>query len=198
MKSILFASLAGAFALAPIHAKEVGKAAPAFTATNLKGESVSLADQAGKVVVLEWVNFDCPFVKKHYASGNLPKLQADYQGKGVVWLTINSGAEGKQGYHEPSKMAEVAAAQKNQATHFLMDTDGTVGKAYDAKVTPHMFIINQKGVLVYNGAVDSKATTDTADVETADKYFVKALDATLAGGQVENATNKPYGCGVKY
>ncbi|MEX1048959.1 MAG: redoxin domain-containing protein [Akkermansiaceae bacterium] len=198
MKSILFASLAGAIALATVNAKEVGKAAPAFAAKNLKGETVSLADHAGKVVVLEWANFSCPFVKKHYQGGNMPKLQADYAAKGVVWLTINSGAEGKQGYHEPSKMAEVAAAHKNQATHFIMDTDGTVGKAYDAKVTPHLFIINADGVLAYNGAIDSKATTNSADVETADKYFVKALDAVLAGNEVENATNKPYGCGVKY
>jgi peroxiredoxin len=198
MKSILHASLAGAFALATVNAKEVGNAAPAFSVKNLQGETVSLAENVGKIVVLEWVNFDCPFVKKHYASGNMPKLQADYAEKGIVWLTINSGAEGKQGHHEPSKMAEVAAAQKNQATHFLMDTDGTVGKAYDAKVTPHMFIINAEGVLVYNGAVDSMATTATADVETADKYFVKALEAVLAGTEVENATNKPYGCGVKY
>lgn len=198
MKHMINTFLAGAFALVAAHAAEIGQPAPAFTAKNLKGEEVSLANFTGKVVVLEWVNFDCPFVKKHYASGNMPSLQETYSAKGVVWLTINSGAEGKQGYHEPAKMADVAAAQGNKASHFLMDTDGKVGKAYDAKVTPHMFIIDAEGKLVYDGAMDSKATTKTEDVATADKFFVDALDAVLSGKAVANAKNKPYGCGVKY
>lgn len=198
MKSIILATLAGAFALATSQAQEVGKAAPLFTAKNVKGESVSLAEQRGKIVVLEWVNFECPFVKKHYSSGNLPKLQKEYTGKDVVWLSVSSAAEGKQGFLEPSKMSERIKDEKNAASHFILDTDGTVGKAYDAKVTPHMFIINKEGTLVYNGAIDSKATTENADVATADKLFVNALDATLAGKDVENAKNQPYGCGVKY
>lgn len=198
MKNIIPTLVVGAFALVAAHAAEIGQSAPAFTAKNLKGEAVSLADLKGKVVVLEWVNFDCPFVKKHYAGGNMPSLQETYTAKNVVWLTINSGAEGKQGYHEPAKMAEVAAAQGNKASHFLMDTDGSVGKAYDAKVTPHMFIIDAEGKLVYDGAMDSKATTKTEDVATADKFFVDALEAALAGKEVANAKNKPYGCGVKY
>jgi alkyl hydroperoxide reductase subunit AhpC len=198
MKAIAIATLATAFTLITTQAKEVGQRAPDFTATNLKGESVSLGDFKDKVVVLEWVNFDCPFVKKHYASGNLPQLQETYTGKDVVWLTINSSAEGKQGHAEPAKQAERASAEGNKATHFIADTDGKVGKAYDAKVTPHLFIINKEGVLVYNGAIDSKATTDQADVATAEKYFVNALDATLDGKTVENAKNQPYGCGVKY
>jgi glutathione peroxidase-family protein len=176
----------------------IGQPAPDFTAKNVKGESVSLADFKGKTVVLEWVNFGCPFVKKHYASGNMPELQKTYAGKGVVWLTINSSAEGKQGYMEPAKMAEEAAKQGNNATHFIMDTDGKIGKAYDAKVTPHMFIIGPDGKLAYDGAIDSKATTEAADVATADKLFVTALDAVLAGKQAPNTKNKPYGCGVKY
>ena len=176
----------------------IGQPAPEFTAKTLKGESVSLADFKGKVVVLEWVNFDCPFVKKHYASGNLPKLQQDYTAKAVVWLTINSSAEGKQGYYEPAKMAERAAKEGNKASHFLMDTDGKVGQAYAAKVTPHLFIIGKDGVLRYDGAIDSKPSTDPADVATADKLFVNALDAVLAGKEVPQARNKPYGCGVKY
>lgn len=198
MKNILYTTLAGAFGLIASHAAEINQPAPDFTARNVKGESVSLADLKGKVIVLEWVNFDCPFVKKHYAGGNLPSLQETYTAKDVVWLTINSAAQGKQGYHEPAKMAELAANQGNKATHFLMDTDGKVGKAYDAKVTPHMFIISKDGKLVYDGAIDSKATTETADVATADKLFVNALDAVLSGKEVENAKNKPYGCGVKY
>ncbi len=198
MKSIAIATLASAFALVTAHAKEVGQPAPEFTAKNLKGESVSLADFKGKIVVLEWVNFDCPFVKKHYASGNIPALQESYPEKEVVWLTINSSAEGQQGHAENSKQAERASSEGNKAAHFIADTDGKVGKAYDAKVTPHMFIIDKEGTLVYNGAIDSKATTDQADVETAEKFFVNALDATLAGKAVENAKNEPYGCGVKY
>lgn len=198
MKSIIHATLAGAFALVTAHAQEIGKAAPEFTATNVKGESVSLAAQRGKVVVLEWVNFECPFVKKHYSSENMTKLQADYTAKDVVWLTVNSSANGKPGYLEPAKMAELATAKGNKATHFIMDTDGKVGKAFGAKVTPHMFIVDKEGKLAYNGAIDSKATPDVADVADADKIFVKALDAVIAGKEVENAKNAPYGCGVKY
>jgi peroxiredoxin len=198
MKTIVYAAITGAFALVTINAKEVGKAAPQFAAKDLKGESVSLADLRGKTVVLEWVNFSCPFVKKHYSSGNLPKLQADYGAKGVVWVTVNSSAKGKQGYAESAEMVSLADKQGNKAAHFILDTDGTIGKAYDAKVTPHMYIIDKEGMLVYNGAIDSKATTEAADVATADKLFANALDAVLAGKQVSDAMNKPYGCGVKY
>jgi alkyl hydroperoxide reductase subunit AhpC len=198
MKNILCTLLAGAFGLVASHAVEINQPAPDFTAKNVKGESVSLAGFKGKVVVLEWVNFGCPFVKKHYSGANLPELQKTYTGKDVVWLSINSSAEGKQGYMAPAKMAEEAAKQGNKASHFILDTDGKVGKAYDAKVTPHMFIIGKDGKLVYDGALDSKASTDAADVATADKLFVNALDATLAGKEVANAKNKPYGCGVKY
>lgn len=198
MKYIALATLAGAFALVTASAKEVGQPAPLFTAKNLKGEEISLADHKGKVVVLEWVNFECPFVKKHYASGNLGKLQESYIAKDVVWLTICSSKEGAQGHAEPSAQAERAKKEGNKASHFIDDASGTVGKAYDAKVTPHMYIINKDGVLVYNGAIDSKATTAAEDVETADKFFVNALEAVLAGKEVENAKNQPYGCGVKY
>lgn len=198
MKTILFTALAGAFALVTATASEVGKAAPAISAKGAKGESISLADLKGKTVVLEWVNFECPFVKKHYSSNNMQKLQADYTGKGVVWLTINSSATGKQGFLEPSKLGEAAAAKGSKASHLIADSDGKIGKAYDAKTTPQMIIINKEGVLVYNGAIDSKATTEVADLDTADKLFASALDATLAGKEVVNAKNQPYGCGVKY
>lgn len=198
MKTILCATLAGAFALLTATAAEIGKAAPLFSGKNVKGEVVSLDQLHGKIVVLEWTNFDCPFVKKHYSSGNMQKLQGDYTQKGVVWLTINSSALGKQGNYEPSKMAELAASKGSKATQFVMDTDGVIGKAYEAKTTPHMFIINKEGTLVYNGAIDSKANTNAADVDTADKWFAVALDAVLAGKEVPNAKNQPYGCGVKY
>lgn len=198
MKSIILTTLVSACAFVSAHAAEVGKAAPAFSVKDTKGATVSLEDQKGKVVVLEWVNFDCPFVKKHYESKNMQKLQADYTAKGVVWLTISSAAEGKDAYVEPSKLGELASSKGSKASHVLVDGDGKVGKAYDAKVTPHMFIIDKEGKLAYNGAIDSKATTETVDVETADKLFANAADAVLAGKTVENAKNQPYGCGVKY
>lgn len=172
--------------------------APAFSVPNTKGETVSLADFKGKVIVLEWTNFECPFVKKHYAGGNLPKLQEKYTAKGVVWLTVNSGAVGKQGYLEPAKMAERAAKEGNRATHFLIDSEGVMGKAYNAKVTPHMFVINADGKLVYDGAMDSKATTKAEDIATAEPLLANAIDAVLEGKPVSNAKNAPYGCGVKY
>lgn len=198
MKTILTITLAGVLTLFTAQAAEIGKPAPAFTVKDVTGRSISLSELKGKVVVLEWVNFGCPFVHKHYASGNMAKLQETYTAKGVVWLSVNSAAQGKQGHLEPAKMAEHAAAQGNKASHFLMDSEGKVGRAYDAKVTPHMFIIDQEGRLVYDGAIDSKATTDAADIKTAEQLFANALDAVLAGKQVANAKNKPYGCGVKY
>lgn len=176
----------------------IGQPAPEFTAKSVKGESVSLANFKDKVVVLEWVNFSCPFVKKHYGSGNIPKLQKTYTAKGVIWLTVNSSAKGKQGYLEPAKMAEFAANSGNKASHFLMDTDGSVGRAYDAKVTPQLFIINKDGTLAYDGAIDSKASADPKDIASAEPLFANALDAVLAGKTVVNPKNKPYGCGVKY
>lgn len=198
MKSLITASIFSAFAIATSFAAEVGKEAPAFTAKTVKGEEVGLADYKDKVVVLEWLNFDCPFVKKHYSSKNMQKLQADYTGKDVVWLTVNSSAEGKQGYLEASKLAEKTEAEGSKATEVIVDSDGTVGKAYDAKVTPHMMIIAKDGTLAYSGAIDSKPTADAADIDSAEKLFANALDAVIAGEEVANANNKPYGCGVKY
>jgi len=198
MKSLITAAIVGAIAVTSSFAAEVGKAAPAFTAKTAKGTEVSLSDYKDKVVVLEWVNFECPFVKKHYSSKNMQNLQAAYTEKGVIWLTVNSSAEGKQGYLEASKLAEKTEAEGSKATEILVDTDGKVGKAYDAKVTPHMMIIAKDGTLAYSGAIDSNSSTKAEDIETADKLFANALDAVLEGKEVPNATNKPYGCGVKY
>ena len=198
MKLITLVAIVGTLALVNSKGQDIGKPAPAFTAENLRGEKISLKQLGGKIVVLEWVNFSCPFVKKHHSGGNLPKLQTGYQAKDVVCVSINSGAKGKQGYHEPDAMAKIAEAEGSKAAHFVMDPTGEIGKAYAAKFTPHLFIINKEGVLVYDGAIDSKASTDVADVESAEKFFVAALEATLAGGEVKNAKNKPYGCGVKY
>ena len=198
MKSLVLATLAGAFALATVSAKEVGESAPQFAAKDVKGASVSLADMKGKTVVLEWVNFDCPFVKKHYSGGNMQKLQADAAAKGVVWITVNSAGEGKDAYTEPSKFGELASSKGSKSAHVITDGDGKIGKAYDAKVTPHMFIIDKEGKLAYNGAIDGNDSSDAADVDGADKLFANALEAVLAGKDVKNAKNKPYGCGVKY
>ena len=198
MKPFITAAIVGVIAITSSFAKEVGKPAPAFTAKSAKGTEISLANYKDKVVVLEWVNFDCPFVKKHYASKNMQALQAAYTVKGVIWLTINSSAEGKQGHLTAEKFVEKATAEGGKATELLLDADGKVGKAYDAKVTPHMMIISKDGNLAYSGAIDSTASTKAEDVAAADKLFANALDAVLAGKEVTNASNKPYGCGVKY
>jgi len=198
MKFLITAAIAGTLSLATSHAAEIGKEAPAFTATNSKNEKVSLADYKGKVVVLEWLNFGCPYVIKHYSSKNMQKLQSDYTAKDVVWLTVNSSAEGKGGYMEPSKLGEKTTAEGSKASQILVDADGTIGKAYGAKVTPHMMIISKDGKLAYSGAIDSKPTTEAADIEGADPLFANALDSVLAGKEVANAKNEPYGCGVKY
>lgn len=179
-------------------AAEPGDAAPAFTVKNVKGEEVTLAKQKGKVVVLEWVNYECPFVKKHYGSGNLPKLQEKYTGKDVVWITVASGAEGEQGYLPAKELAARSEKEGNKASQIVLDTDGAVGKAYGAKTTPQLVVIDKEGKVTYNGAIDSKATTEAADIASADSYISAALDSVLAGKTVDKAKTQPYGCGVKY
>lgn len=198
MKPFITAAIIGAFAITSSLAAEVGKTAPAFTAKTAKGIEVSLADYKDKVVVLEWTNFSCPFVTKHYSSKNMQSLQAAYAEKGVIWLTVNSSAEGKQGYLPAGELAEKTAAEGSKATEVIVDADGKVGKAYDAKVTPHMMIIAKNGSLAYSGAIDSMPSVKAEDIESADKLFANALDAVLVGKEVTNASNKPYGCGVKY
>lgn len=179
-------------------AAEPGDAAPAFTVKNVKGEEVSLADHKGKVVVLEWINYDCPFVKKHYGSGNIPKLQETYTGKDVVWISVNSSAEGQQGYLPGSDLAARSEKEGNKASQIVLDTDGTIGKAYGAKTTPQIVVIDKEGKVAYNGAIDSKATTEVADIESAEAWAAAAIDAVLEGKAVEKAKTQPYGCGVKY
>jgi len=183
---------------ATAYAVEPGDKAPAFAVKNVKGEEVSLASQKGKVVVLEWINYECPFVKKHYGSGNIPKLQAKYTGKDVVWISVNSAAEGAQGYLAASDLAARSEKEGNKASQIVLDTDGKVGKAYGAKTTPQLIVIDKEGKVAYNGAIDSKDTTDVADIESADSYISLALDAVLAGKTVDKAKTAPYGCGVKY
>jgi hypothetical protein len=198
MKTIIATTIIAAFTLATIHAQEVGKPAPSFTATTSTEETVSLADFKGKIVVLEWTNLSCPFAKKHYSGKNMQNLQASYTGKGVIWLTVCSSAPGKQGYCDPAKMTECIKTEGINSSHVILDPSGELGKSYGARVTPHMFIVSKEGTLVYNGAIDSVVSMNSADIAKAVPLFKNGLDAVLAGTEVPNASNKPYGCGVKY
>lgn len=186
------------FAMAAHAEVENGKVAPEFSLTDLNGQSRSLSEYKGKFVVLEWVNPECPFVKKHYQHGDMQKLQADYTSKDVVWLAINSSADGKQGNYSPEKWQEVLAEQKWKATATLLDADGKVGKLYGAQTTPHMYVINPEGILIYQGAIDSVKSTDSSDIANAQNYVRLALDEAMAGKPVTTASTKSYGCSVKY
>jgi len=190
---ILFATMAIANAEVSI-----GKAAPDFTLTDCSGKKVSLSDYKGKVVVLEWVNHGCPFVAKHYGSGNMQKLQADATAKGVAWLSICSSAPGKQGYATPADALKKCTETQSAATAYLLDESGDVGKTYGAKVTPEMYVIDSKGTLVYHGAIDDKKSTNPGDIAGAKNYVAAALDEVLAGKPVSTPKTDAYGCSVKY
>lgn len=181
-----------------VAAPEVGKPAPEFTLTDSNGKSHNLSDFKGKVVVLEWLNHGCPFVQKHYDGGNMQGLQKKYTGEGVVWLSIVSSAPGKQGHMSPEETNKTKAEKNSAATAVLLDEDGKVGRLYNAKVTPELFVINKEGVLVYAGAIDDKKSTDAADVAGAKNHVAAALDETLAGKPVSVPTTTAYGCSVKY
>ncbi len=198
-KFTLIAGAACALLSAPVMAKEakIGESAPDFTLKNLDGVEVKLADHLDKTIVLEWTNYECPFVKKFYVKGDMPGLQKKYTDKGVVWLTISSGPEGKQGNYTASEYKTKAAEHGDASTHILLDRDGKVGKAYGASNTPHMFVISN-GKLVYDGAIDSNRSPKQADIADAENYVSKALDEVLAGKPVTKPKTKPYGCGVKY
>lgn len=185
-------------AVAPAAPPPVGKPAPGFTLTDSNGKTHSLSDFKGKFVVLEWVNFDCPFVRKHYASGNMQELQKTYTGKGVVWLSICSSAPGKQGHFAGSELTDRIKEERAVPTAYLVDDDGTVGKRYEAKTTPHMFVISPEGTLLYAGAIDDTPSTDRDAIATAKNYVRSALDASLAGKPVAVSSTKSYGCSVKY
>jgi peroxiredoxin len=176
----------------------IDQKAPDFTLTGIDGKNYKLSDFKGKYVVLEWNNLDCPFVKKHYGSGNMQALQKKYTDKGVVWLTICSSAEGKQGYYEPAALKEMTKERKLSSTAYLRDADGTVGKEYGAKTTPSMFVVNPEGTLIYAGAIDSKPSTDPNDIPGATNYVAACLDASMAGKTIATRTTVSYGCSVKY
>src|SRR6266446_1155633 len=176
----------------------VGTAAPDFSLTDSNGNTHSLSQYKGKYVVLEWFNPECPFVKKHYGSDNMQKLQKEYTDKGVVWLTIDSNAPGTEGNLTPEQAEKVATSWKTQQTALLLDPDGKVGRAYGAKNTPNMVIINPEGKIAYEGAIDSKATPNPADIPMSTNYIKAALDQSLAGKSISTPQTKPYGCSVKY
>lgn len=175
-----------------------GQAAPPFSLTDTTGRKRSLADNAGKFVVLEWVNFDCPFVRKHYDSNNMQKLQKAYTAKGVVWYSICSSAEGRQGNYAPEKINELLKQQNASPTAYLLDPDGSAGRAYGAKTTPHMYIVNPKGILIYMGAIDNNPSTDITETKNPVNHVQKALDEAMAGKAVSQPSTKSYGCSIKY
>jgi len=184
---------------APVFAAvEVGQTAQDFSLTDTQGKTHALADFKGKYVVLEWYNPDCPFVVKHYESGNMQKLQKEFTDKGVVWLSINSSATGKQGNYTSEEYNKLAEKSKATPSALLLDHDGKVGILYAAKTTPHMFIINPEGKVIYQGAIDSKPTSSAADIDSSENFVKVALDAAMAGKPVANSSTKPYGCSVKY
>lgn len=193
------AAVATVVALCPaaFAAAVVGQPAPAFTAPDLTGKPVSLADFKGKTVILEWHNFGCPFVQKHYKANNMQALQKQF-GPDVVWLSINSTQTGHQDYQSPAVLTQELKKFGATPTRFLMDESGAVGRAYGAKVTPHMYIIDPTGKVVYNGAIDDKRTANPEDVKTAKNFVVAAMEELKAGKPVSNASNAPYGCTIKY
>jgi peroxiredoxin len=175
-----------------------GQPAPDFTLTDVSGKAVKLSDLKGKYVVLEWVNPECPYVQKHYNSANMPNLQKEYGGRQVTWLAINSTREGHSEFKSPQQMGGWMKEKGAAPAATLLDRDSKVGKAYGAVTTPHMYVIDPKGTLVYVGAIDDKRSTNPADVKTAKNYVRLALEESLAGKPVSTASTTPYGCTVKY
>lgn len=196
--SLISASLSFLAVSAASAAATVGQPAPAFALTDTNGKAVNLADYKGKTVVLEWHNPECPFVKKHYDSSNMQGLQSKYTKDGVVWLAVSSTEPGHQDYKKPDVMNGILKTSKASPTAYLMDDSGATGKSYGAKTTPHMYIINAQGTLVYAGGIDDKRSSNVADIKTAKNFVAAALDEIKAGKPVSVATSTPYGCSVKY
>lgn len=190
------AGLTGAGAAAP--GPQIGAPAPAFTTVDSKGQKRSLAEFRGKTVVLEWTNHECPFVRKHYETGNMQALQKETTGQGVVWLTIASSAEGEQGYVSGAEADRLTQKRSAAPSAFLLDPQGTIGKAYNAKVTPHMYVIDPNGTLVYMGGIDDRPTTRHADVQGARNYVREALAALGTGQPIAANSTRAYGCTIKY
>lgn len=179
-------------------APEVGKPAPEFTAVDATGAQRALADYMGKTVVLEWTNHDCPYVRKHYESGNMQSLQKQATGGGVVWLSVISSEPGSQGHVSAAEAARLTESRKAAPTAVLLDPQGKIGRAYDARVTPHMYVIDPQGVLRYAGAIDDKPTSNPASLNGASNYVKAALADLGAGREVATKTSRAYGCTIKY
>jgi peroxiredoxin len=179
-------------------AARVGEPASDFTATDSNGKTHRLSDFKGKFVVLEWHNQGCPYTRKHYESGNMQRLQKEWTAKGVVWLTVISSAPGTQGYVTAAEENDYLAKMKAAPSSVLLDSTGAIGHLYAAKTTPHMFIVDPKGTLIYNGAIDDHPTSDASDIPASKNYVSAALQEALAGKTISEPATRPYGCSVKY
>lgn len=179
-------------------APSVGQPAPDFTLKDASGKAVKLSDFRGKLVVLEWTNPGCPYVRKHYDSGNMAATQQDAAAKGAVWLSINSTEKASSDYLEPAKLVAWQKERKVQPTATLMDEEGSAGKAYGARTTPHMYIVDPQGRLAYAGGIDSVPSANPADIPKAVNYVKQAVGEAAAGKPVSQATTRPYGCSIKY
>ncbi|MEH8017452.1 redoxin domain-containing protein [Rheinheimera muenzenbergensis] len=197
LRQLVLAASAAVFSLGLAAAPQVGAPAPDFTVVDSKGNSHSLKDFAGKNVVLEWTNHECPFVVKHY-SGNMQALQAEMKLQGAVWLSVISSAPGKQGHVSGAKADELTASRGAMPTAVVFDETGVMGKAYDAKTTPHMYLIDKAGVLQYMGGIDSIPSAKVDDIAKATPHFANAASAVLKGKKPDPAISKPYGCSIKY
>ena len=197
LRHLVLAASAAVLSLGLTAAPQIGAPAPDFTVIDSKGSSHSLRDFAGKTVVLEWTNHDCPFVKKHY-QGNMQALQKEMAAQDVIWLSVISSAPGKQGHVSPSEADDLTASRNAAPTAVVFDESGVVGQAYAAKTTPHMYVIDKAGVLQYMGGIDSIPSTKVDDIAKATPLFANAAKAVLAGATPDPAISKPYGCSVKY
>ena len=196
LTSTLAAGLLSAFGA--VAQAVVGQPAPAFSAVDTRGKTVSLDDYKGKHVVLEWVNPGCPFVQKHYNSGNMPATQKAAVAQGVAWLAVSSTAKDASDYRPPSDLAAWMHSKGGVPTATVMDNDGKIGRAYGARTTPHMYVVDPAGKLVYAGAIDNKPTANAADIKTATNYVNQTIGEVLAGKAVSQPTTRAYGCSIKY
>lgn len=186
------------FSLAASAKPEIGQTAPAFSATDTDGNAVSLADLKGRTVVLEWTNDGCPYVRRHYGTGNMQELQAEAAKDGVVWMSIISSAPGRQGHVSDIEANALSEERGASPAHVILDPDGTIGRLYEARTTPHMFVINPEGKVAYMGGIDDKPYASSAETKSATNYVRLALDAIKSGHTPETPVSRPYGCSVKY
>jgi hypothetical protein len=198
IRSLIAAASVTLLCSLPASAAAPGDTAPGFTLTDAAGRQVQLADYRGKYVVLEWTNPECPFVRKHYDSGNMQGLQKEWSGKGVVWLAVNSTRSGHSEFRSGPEMTGWMRAQDAAPTATLIDGTSATGRAYGARTTPHMFVVDPAGTLIYNGAIDDRRSANPADAKAANNYVRAALTQATAGKPVTVANTVPYGCSVKY